>query len=193
MSHEFILALVKTLGLQGLLCCRGYPFRIHILWRNFTWLWANLSTSFQDGPLLCISVSVSSCSAWNGPLLILFPCRFQVRHWLMMLLAHMLRVWAVQPHFSAIFEATASWVTLHHSSSWVVFSWAGAWFSENVNVELLLLLVGCRASLQCAGGSQGWTCPDSCTCCHTEIQVADWTSLYHSILTQDLPVPALML
>ena len=39
----------------------------------------------------------------------------------------------------------------------------------------LCLLVGCLTSQQLASVSQGWICSDNCTCCHTEIQVADQT------------------
>ena len=38
-----------------------------------------------------------------------------------------------------------------------------------------LLLVGCLTSQQQASVSQGRICSDSCTCCHTEIEVADQT------------------
>ena len=37
----------------------------------------------------------------------------------------------------------------------------------------LLLLVGCLTSQQHASVSQGQICSDSCTCCHTEVEVAD--------------------
>ena len=37
------------------------------------------------------------------------------------------------------------------------------------------LLVGCLTSQQQASVSQGRTCLDNCTCCHTEIEVADQT------------------
>ena len=59
------------------------------------------------------------------------------------------------------------------------------------------LFVGCITSPQHANVSQGWTCSDNCTCCHTEIEVADqtfnFTSPSHSILTPGQPVPALTL
>ena len=35
------------------------------------------------------------------------------------------------------------------------------------------LFVGCLTSQQHASVSQGWICSDNCTCCHTEIEVAD--------------------
>ena len=38
-----------------------------------------------------------------------------------------------------------------------------------------LLLVGCLTSQQHASVSQGLTCPDKFTCCHTEREVADQT------------------
>ena len=41
---------------------------------------------------------------------------------------------------------------------------------------LLLLFVGCLTSQQHASVSQGRICSDKCTCCHTEIEVADQTS-----------------
>ena len=37
------------------------------------------------------------------------------------------------------------------------------------------LLVGCLTSQQHASVSQGRVCSDNCTCCHTEIEVADQT------------------
>ena len=37
------------------------------------------------------------------------------------------------------------------------------------------LLVGCLTSQQHSSVSQGGTCPDNFTCCHTEIEVADQT------------------
>ena len=40
---------------------------------------------------------------------------------------------------------------------------------------LLLLLVDCLTSQQQASVSQGRICSDNCTCCHTEIEVADQT------------------
>ena len=40
---------------------------------------------------------------------------------------------------------------------------------------LLLLFVGCLLSQQHASGYQDRTCSDNCTCCHTEIEVADPT------------------
>ena len=39
----------------------------------------------------------------------------------------------------------------------------------------LLLLVGCLTSQQQASVAQGRICSDNCTCCHTEIEVADQT------------------
>ena len=38
-----------------------------------------------------------------------------------------------------------------------------------------LLFVGCLTSQQHASVSQGRICSDNCTCCHTEIKVADQT------------------
>ena len=40
---------------------------------------------------------------------------------------------------------------------------------------IVCFLVGCLTSLQHASVSQGRICSDNCTCCHTEIQVADQT------------------
>ena len=37
------------------------------------------------------------------------------------------------------------------------------------------LLVGCLTSQQQSSVSQGRICSDNCTCCHTEIEVADQT------------------
>ena len=42
---------------------------------------------------------------------------------------------------------------------------------------LLLLLVGCLTSQQHASVSQGRSCSDSFTCCHTEIEIAEMTSI----------------
>ena len=36
-------------------------------------------------------------------------------------------------------------------------------------------LVGCLTSQQHASVSQGWICSDNCTCCHTDIEIADQT------------------
>ena len=44
--------------------------------------------------------------------------------------------------------------------------------SGGVEVQLF---VGCLTSQQHASVSQGQSCSDNCTCCHTEIQVADPT------------------
>ena len=40
-------------------------------------------------------------------------------------------------------------------------------------IKVCLLLVGCLTSQQHASVSQGRICSDNCTCCHTEIEVAD--------------------
>ena len=47
------------------------------------------------------------------------------------------------------------------------------------------LLVGCLTPQQHASVSQGRICPDNCTCCHADIEVADQTfhSPSHGILT----------
>ena len=42
-------------------------------------------------------------------------------------------------------------------------------------VQRVCLLVGCLTSQQHASVSQGRICSDNCTCCHTEIEVADPT------------------
>ena len=44
---------------------------------------------------------------------------------------------------------------------------------------LLCLLVGCLTSRQYTSVSQGRTCSDNFTCCHTEIEIADQT-FYHT-------------
>ena len=44
-----------------------------------------------------------------------------------------------------------------------------------VAVVVVFLFVGCLTSQQCASVSQGRICSDNCTCCHTEIEVADPT------------------
>ena len=40
---------------------------------------------------------------------------------------------------------------------------------------MLLLLVGCLTSQQHERVSQGRICTDNFTCCHTEIEAADWS------------------
>ena len=40
---------------------------------------------------------------------------------------------------------------------------------------IVCLFVGCLTSQQQASVSQGRICSDNCTCCHTEIEVADQT------------------
>ena len=46
---------------------------------------------------------------------------------------------------------------------------------NEVETEIVCLLVGCLTSQQQASVSQGRICSDNCTCCHTEIEVADQT------------------
>ena len=46
---------------------------------------------------------------------------------------------------------------------------------EARNDRFVCLLVGCLTSQQHASVSQGRICSDNCTCCHTEIEVADLT------------------
>ena len=41
--------------------------------------------------------------------------------------------------------------------------------------ERISFLVGCLTSQQHSSVSHGWICSDNCTCCHTEIEVADPT------------------
>ena len=68
----------------------------------------------------------------------------------------------------------------------VFFSWTAfparslGWRGEGRGVGLLF--VGCLTSKQHASVTQGRICLDNCTCCHTEIEVADQT--FH--LTQSL-------
>ena len=50
-------------------------------------------------------------------------------------------------------------------------------------ILLLLFLVGCLTSQQHASVSQGRICSDNCTCCHTEIEVADTFHLTQSQYT----------
>ena len=45
----------------------------------------------------------------------------------------------------------------------------------HTNEMFVCLLVGCLTSQQHASVSQGRICSDNCTCCHTEIEVADPT------------------
>ena len=44
-----------------------------------------------------------------------------------------------------------------------------------VTLKFVCLFVGCLTSQQHASVSQGRICSDNCTCCHTEIEVADQT------------------
>ena len=72
----------------------------------------------------------------------------------------------------------------------------GAMLGAVFDFFLLSLFVGCLTSQQHASVSQGWICSDNCTCCHTEMEVADQTfclnqSLY--ILTSVQFVPLLTL
>ena len=61
--------------------------------------------------------------------------------------------------------------------------------------ELVGWFVGCLTSQQHVPVSQGRIYSDNCSCCHTEIEVADPTFYLtgHSILTPGQPVPALTL
>ena len=43
------------------------------------------------------------------------------------------------------------------------------------DVVVCLVFVGCLMSQQHASVSQGWTCSDNFTCCHTEIEAAGQT------------------
>ena len=54
------------------------------------------------------------------------------------------------------------------------------------------LLIDCLMSQQHACASLGQICSDNCTCCHTEMEVADQTSTSpsHSMLTLGRSVPA---
>ena len=45
----------------------------------------------------------------------------------------------------------------------------------SLTTPVLLPFVGCSTSQQHTSVSRGWICSDSCTCCHTEIEVADRT------------------
>ena len=48
-------------------------------------------------------------------------------------------------------------------------------FGIGIKGMLVCLLVGCLTSQQHASVSQGQICSDNCTCCHTELEVADQT------------------
>ena len=67
--------------------------------RQLTQLWAVFPSSFLEWPLLSSSASVSLRHVFLGLPLFLFPCGFQVRACLVMLLAGFLRVWPIPPHF----------------------------------------------------------------------------------------------
>ena len=62
------------------------------------------------------------------------------------------------------------------------FLLSGLLVSSLIDQMDCLLFVGCLTSQQHASVSQGRICSDNCTCCHTEIEVADQT--FH--LTQPL-------
>ena len=47
------------------------------------------------------------------------------------------------------------------------------WFGVFFWFFFVCLFVGCLTSQQHASVSQGRICSDNCTCCHTEIEVAD--------------------
>ena len=59
----------------------------------------------------------------------------------------------------------------------------------------MLLFVGCLTSQQHACVSQGQICPDDCTYCHTEIEIADQTFYLIQLQCTDQgqPTPALTL
>ena len=64
-----------------------------------TQFWAVFFSSFQQCPILNICASVSLSRVFLGLPFFLFPCGFQVRACLVMLLAGFLRMWPIQPHF----------------------------------------------------------------------------------------------
>ena len=83
-----------------------------------------------------------------------------------------------------------SYVTLHHEMSrdvpdghflcvfFLIFSeskFYAIYNGENHFQSKVCLFVGCLTSQQQASVSKGRICSDSCTCCHTEIEVADQT------------------
>ena len=53
--------------------------------------------------------------------------------------------------------------------------WVGSQAQCLLGTPPPILLVGCLTSQQQASVSQGRICSDNCTCCHTEIEVADQT------------------
>ena len=66
------------------------------------------------------------------------------------------------------FQVKQTGMTVHEDS--------GAQRVMNSTLTMVGWLVGCLMSQQHASVSQGRICSDSCTCCHTEIEVADQTS-----------------
>ena len=63
------------------------------------------------------------------------------------------------------------WTVVHWVSHLVSAKYLHQW--QQGTRRLVCLLVGCLKSQQHASVSQGRICSDSCTCCHTEIEVAD--------------------
>ena len=69
---------------------------------------------------------------------------------------------------------------LSHPFSWLREGCISFWsldmvFTCTKTAPRICLLVGCLTSQQQASVSQGRICSDNCTCCHTEIEVADQT------------------
>ena len=97
-----------------------------------------------------------------------FMVVFASRTWLT-IFTHKRRCWK-QPHLccSLLIQVDLSlW-------SWIVHVLEQVCVQGGSGVEVCLL-VGCLTPQQHASVSQGWTYSDNCTCCHTEIEVADPT------------------
>ena len=83
-----------------------------------TLFWAALVIPGQLVPCCFSSASVSRLQLLRGRPLFLFPCRFQVRAWRVVLDAGFLRVCPIQPHFfRSICLATGSCPARSHRSS----------------------------------------------------------------------------
>ena len=87
-----------------------------------TLFWAVLAIPDQLVPCCFSSASVFCLQLLQGRPLFLFPCRFQVKAWRVVLDAGFLRVCQIQPHFLCnICLATGSCSTRSHRSSFRIF------------------------------------------------------------------------
>ena len=89
--------------------------------RHRTLFWANLAAPVQFVPFCLSSAPVSRLQLLRGGPLFLFPCRFQVRAWRVVLNAGFLRECPIQLHFLfRICFATGSCPARFHSSFGII-------------------------------------------------------------------------